>query len=328
MMKHVARIARCDTNRPRPLWSVLIPCYNCAHFLGQTLESVLQQDPGPDLMEIMVLDDCSDQDDPKCVVDAVGKGRVRYMRQATNLGKVRNYETGLMESRGLLVHQLHGDDRVVDGFYRHMEAAFAAYPTVAAFFCEADYIDEDSKATGRTGRELERTGILTDWLPRIVVAQRIQTPAMVVRREVYEALGGFDRRLDCCEDWEMWIRIAHGFPVGFCAEARAQYRHTGNNNSARSILNGTRGQIQRQMFAIIDSYLPNELVTQVRKTRDREQALFFAGQVPRVMRLGGVRNWLQLTREVLTFSCEPFVIRRLLSLTLRELVGWIWKAWR
>ena len=321
MMDPVAHISRCDDGDPRPTWSVLIPCYNCADFLGQALESVLVQDPGPERMEILVVDDCSDRDDPKRVVDAVGHGRVRFTRQATNVGKVRNYEIGLQASRGHLIHQLHGDDRVVDGFYREMEAAFTAFPTVGAFFCESDYMDETGNVTGRTGRELETTGLLANWLPRLAEAQRIQTPAMVVKREVYETLGGFDRRLDCSEDWEMWIRIANRFPVGFCATARAQYRYSSNNNSARSILNGTRGSIQRQMFRIVDSYLPAEVVSLVSKTRAREQALFFASQVPKVLRANGVRGWLRLWRQVLAFSHDSFVIRRFLSLTVRELGG-------
>ena len=42
----------------RPLWSVMIPTFDCARFLHQTLESVLSQDPGPDVMQIEVIDDC------------------------------------------------------------------------------------------------------------------------------------------------------------------------------------------------------------------------------------------------------------------------------
>lgn len=41
---------------PRPLWSVMIPTYNCASYLRETLASVLAQDPGPDLMQIAVVD--------------------------------------------------------------------------------------------------------------------------------------------------------------------------------------------------------------------------------------------------------------------------------
>lgn len=321
MTEHTVHIPPCDDGEPRPLWSVLIPTFNCAGFLREALASVLAQDPGLERMEILVVDDCSDRDDPEAVVAEIGGGRVGFVRQPANVGKVRNYETGLLASRGTLIHQLHGDDRVKQGFYRSMETAFADWPAAGAIFCESEYINENGTVTGRTGRERDGTGLLDDWLPRLAEAQRIQTPSMVVRREVYEALGGFDRRLDCSEDWEMWLRIANRYPMGFCAEALAQYRYSASNNSARSILNGTRGRVQRLMFEIVNGYLPEEVTARVKARRAREQALFFADQIPKVMRANGFAGWLRLCREAMGFSCEAFVVRRLVSLTLRVLAG-------
>jgi glycosyltransferase involved in cell wall biosynthesis len=42
---------------PRPLWSVMIPTYNCANYLRETLASVLAQDPGFEIVQIEVVDD-------------------------------------------------------------------------------------------------------------------------------------------------------------------------------------------------------------------------------------------------------------------------------
>ena len=53
---------------PRPLLSVMIPTYNCANYLRETLTSVLTQDPGVELMQIEVVDDHSTKDDPEAVV--------------------------------------------------------------------------------------------------------------------------------------------------------------------------------------------------------------------------------------------------------------------
>jgi GT2 family glycosyltransferase len=64
----------------RPFWSVMIPTYNCANYLAQTLESVLAQDPGPERMQIEVIDDCSTKDDPEAVVREIGKGRVSFLQ--------------------------------------------------------------------------------------------------------------------------------------------------------------------------------------------------------------------------------------------------------
>src|SRR5438128_483601 len=106
-----------EGSMPRPLWSVMIPTFHCARFLRQTLESVLSQDPGPDVMQIEVIDDCSTQDDPESVVRAVAGERVHFFRQPKNVGHTRNFETCLQRARGYLVHLLHGDDAVLPGFY-------------------------------------------------------------------------------------------------------------------------------------------------------------------------------------------------------------------
>ncbi len=56
------RLAPVSEGGQRPLWSVVVPTFHFARFLHQTLESVLSQDPGPDVMQIEVIDDCSNND--------------------------------------------------------------------------------------------------------------------------------------------------------------------------------------------------------------------------------------------------------------------------
>src|SRR4029453_19547391 len=71
-----------EGSMPRPSWSVMIPTFHCALFLRETLESVLSQDPGPDVMQIEVIDDCSTQDDPESVVRAAAGGGGAEEQQA------------------------------------------------------------------------------------------------------------------------------------------------------------------------------------------------------------------------------------------------------
>jgi glycosyltransferase involved in cell wall biosynthesis len=98
----------------------MIPAHDCAGYLRETLASVLAQDPGPDQMQIEVVDDAS-SDDPRGAVDELGQGRVGFFRQPRNVGHVANFNTCLERSRGQLVHLLHGDDCVRDGFYVAMQ---------------------------------------------------------------------------------------------------------------------------------------------------------------------------------------------------------------
>jgi len=120
----------------------MIPTYNCANSLAQTLCSVLRQDPGPDVMQIEVVDDHSERDDPERVTREVGAGRVSFFRQPNNVGHVRNFNTCLQRSRGTLVHLLHGDDAVRDGFYETLGAAFERDASIGAAFCRFIAMDD------------------------------------------------------------------------------------------------------------------------------------------------------------------------------------------
>src|SRR4029077_3394702 len=117
-----------------------------------------------------------------------------------------------------------GDDAVYSGFYRKMGQPFAENPGLGAAFCRNVMMDEEGNSLGVAELQRPESGLLADLVERLAVEQRVQTPAMVVRREVYETLGGFDRRLSWTEDWEMWARIAVHYPVWYEVEPLALYR--------------------------------------------------------------------------------------------------------
>ncbi len=233
----------------RPLWSVMIPTFNCAGYLRETLASVLAQDLGRDRMQIEVVDDGSD-DDPQSVVEEMGGGRVAFYRQPANVGHVRNFNTCIRRARGQLVHILHGDDAVRPGFYEALQQPFQAKDEIGAAFCR--YISMDADGNWETVGELEPDGrgILRNWLERIALGQRLQTPCMVVRRSVYEQLRGFDIRLTHSEDWEMWTRIAAHFAVWYEPEPLALYRVHGRSSSDRSRSSGENVADLRRTIAI------------------------------------------------------------------------------
>ncbi|MEM6403742.1 MAG: glycosyltransferase, partial [Cyanobacteria bacterium P01_D01_bin.116] len=208
-----------------PLWSVMIPTYNCASYLRETLASVLAQDPGPDIMQIEVVDDCSTNDDPYSVVEEVGRGRVSFYRQPKNVGHVKNFNTCLQRSRGKLIHVLHGDDRVLNNFYTKLQLGFETEQSIGAAFSRQMNINENGDEIWCPEVEQSSSGVLDNWIERIAVQCIIQPPSIVVRRDVYEKLGGFDNRICCTgEDWEMWVRIAAHYPMWYEPEILVNYR--------------------------------------------------------------------------------------------------------
>lgn len=237
------------------MWSVMIPTYNCAAYLRQTLSSVLAQDPGSEMMQIEVVDDCSTQDNPEEVIKELGGSRVSFYRQPQNVGHTKNFETCLQRSRGKLIHLLHGDDCVRDGFYLKLQQAFDTYPEIGAAFCRHIFMDENSHWQWISSIERADSGILDNWLEKIASHQRIQTPSIAVRREVYEKLGAFDRRLCWSEDWEMWARIAASYPVWYEVEPLAIYRQHSQSNTGKMIRSAENIRDLRRAIVIIKQYV-------------------------------------------------------------------------
>lgn len=250
-----------DDPTRRPLWSVMIPTYNCARYLGETLRSVLAQDPGPDAMDIVVVDDAS-SDDPASVVEDLGRGRIQFCRQARNLGLHANLAACLRQSRGLLVHLLHGDDCVSPGFYAAMESGFAD-PAVGAAFCRWRVIDGNGAALSHAEAEAPFPGRLPDALAVLASGQRIVTPSIAVRRSVWEQLGGFDERLQSAEDWEMWVRIAAHHAIHYDPRVLASYRVHENSATARAMHNAREMRDTRRAMDLFAPLLPPHCQRQI-----------------------------------------------------------------
>lgn len=233
----------------------MIPVYNCARYLPGALESVLLQDPGESRMQIEVVDDASTDADVESIVRAVGGGRIGYFRQAANVGSVRNFNTCLERSRGHLVHILHGDDRLRAGFFTRMEELFALYPSIGAAFCRYAYIDEEGTTRCYQEAEMDEMGVPADWLVRLCERQRIQYVALVAKREAYEKLGGF-YGVEYGEDWEMWVRIAAHYLVGYTPEVLAEYRKHYASVSGRSFATGENMRSLTWVMDQIQRYVP------------------------------------------------------------------------
>lgn len=304
----------------RPLWSVMIPAYNSAGYLRATLASVLAQDPGPELMQVAVIDDHSTQDDPQAVVEDVGRGRVEFYRQSQNVGNVRNFNTCLQRSRGHLVHLLHSDDCVRPGFYRTMQQLFEAHPGIGAAFCRHMTMDTEGHWQWIAPLQRPETGVLENWLERIVTKlPPVQPPAMVVRREVYERLGGFDQRIVCAgEDWEMWVRIAAHYAVAYEVEPLALYREHAGALTGRCASTGQNVRDVRRIIGMIQSYLPDtvadELVKNAKKNFAVHYALYLAHEM---LARGDTTAALVQIREALKTSRSLRVIRRSARLAVR-----------
>jgi glycosyltransferase involved in cell wall biosynthesis len=112
-----------------PIFSVVIPVYNRAHLLEETLRSVLLQSEQD--FEIVVVDDGS-TDDPKAVVEALGDPRIIFLRRPNGGGgAARN--TGIDAARGRFIAFLDSDDRYLPHHLADMRALLEGSPGIGAY---------------------------------------------------------------------------------------------------------------------------------------------------------------------------------------------------
>jgi glycosyltransferase involved in cell wall biosynthesis len=259
----IPAIAPVPSGLPRPLFSVMIPTFQPQRYLEDTLRSVLDQDPGPGEMQIEIVDDASTNEILEATLGRLGPDRISLYRQEKNLGLSGTWTACIQRARGTLVHILHQDDVVLPGFYRAFQEVFEQEQEIGAAFCQFLIINENRNWTELSHLERGTPGILPNWLERIAVSCAIQCPAIVVKRRVYEDLGGFRTDLASDLDWEMWKRIAVRYPTGYVPKALACYRIHGERLTTRQVRSGVVTHDVRRSIAISRSYLPESLAARL-----------------------------------------------------------------
>lgn len=201
-----------------PLISICIPAYNAERFLPAALESVRAQRFAD--WELIVTEDGS-KDSTEDIVREFARTvpqPVRYDRHAHNLGLPATRNTSIASARGEWIALLDADDVWTTG---HLEAAAELMHRCSAELIHSGSVLFDSD----TGREIE----VRAPTPRMVAdfpsslfngTYTIQPSSVVMRRCLWEDVGGFDPTFRYVEDREMWIR---------CARSGAQFAYTGAN---------------------------------------------------------------------------------------------------
>lgn len=270
-----------EEDNKRPLWSVMVPTYNCSLYLKETLESILHQDQGKDNMQIEVVDDCSTDSNVEELVEKIGRGRITFFRHKQNVGSLRNFETCINRARGKLIHLLHGDDKVEVGFYVKIKKLFESYPLIGAAFTGFSGIDEKGAFLYKNDLIQKDEGVVGDWLRKISKNQLLQACSIVVKRSVYEDLGSF-YKVHYGEDWEMWVRIAANYSVAYSPDTLAAYRIHNNSISSTYVKTGQNIRDIKIVIDLIEKHLPEETRKKIKNASKKNFAIYFTGNAQQI----------------------------------------------
>lgn len=197
-----------------PLVTTVMPAYNCARFVGEAIESILAQSYKP--VEIVVVDDGS-TDGTRDVVRRFG-GKVRLLEHEHG-GPAAARNAGIAAARGELIAFLDADDLWKDNKLE-LQAPLFENPQVGLVYGNFDYIDEDSRLIRtRLGRWYR--GRIFRWIMKYGLAW---TGTVVVRRAVFDRVGGFDESMPVAEDWDMWLRVSAFYEADYDIHTLSSYR--------------------------------------------------------------------------------------------------------
>jgi glycosyltransferase involved in cell wall biosynthesis len=197
-----------------PHVSVIIPAYNADAFIADTVRSALNQTYQD--FEVIVVDDGS-TDGTVETLTAFGR-QVRVHTQA-NGGVARARNTGVSLASGSWIAFLDADDLWLPHKLERQladQTAPMSYTNRFNFGARGEVPEVQSDVRPMRGGDL--------FVPLLREGNFITLTSVVIRRELFDTMGGFYTGLNGTEDWDLWLRVAEAHQIAYIDEPLVRYR--------------------------------------------------------------------------------------------------------
>ncbi|MGO8754168.1 MAG: glycosyltransferase family 2 protein [Gallionellaceae bacterium] len=214
-----------------PRVSIIMPCYNAAAHLPQSVGSVLAQTRSD--WELIIVDDSSTDGSWQALERlATTDPRIRVFHQS-NAGAATARNRALLEAHGVYTAFLDADDTWAPTFLEKMAAALDAQTHAVMVYCGWQNLG----LTGGRGAPF----VPPDYenpakLETLFAGCRWPIHAALTRSAAIAAAGGFNPRYTNAEDYALWLQIATVAPIARVAEVLAFYHfHSATQASANLV---------------------------------------------------------------------------------------------
>ena len=217
-----------------PYFTLVIPTYNRAQFITDTVKSVIAQTDQD--FEIVVVDDGS-TDNTEEVVQKIDDSRLTFYRKENReRAAARNY--GAARARGQYINFLDSDDVL---YSNHLSAA----RRLIEKFQHPEIFHLGFEMRDGSGNLLDRIDSFTGELnEKLLSGNRLSCNGVFLRRDVaLQFRFNEDRRLSASEDWELWLRLAARFPIHYSNEVTSVIV----NHETRSVLQSQEQALRDRM---------------------------------------------------------------------------------
>jgi glycosyltransferase involved in cell wall biosynthesis len=250
-----------DRSMTPELITIGMPCYNAAATLRAALKSALAQDW--ENTEIIVVDDCSTDDSAEIVMEiAEADPRVRLVRHLANTGAGGARKTILEQARGEFIAFFDDDDASEPSRLTIQRQRIASYEVQTGAQLVACFASGERRYPNGYTRGLQAIGsqpkapvgsqvadylLFNERVAGIFYGAGTPASAMMARRSVMIAVGGFDDQQRRVEDVDFAIRLAlqGGHFVGCPEKLYRQNATTGSDKSAQANFEAEKKLIQK-----------------------------------------------------------------------------------
>ncbi|MBF6590223.1 MAG: glycosyltransferase [Ktedonobacterales bacterium] len=253
-----------------PRVSIIIPTYNRAHLVGDAIRGALAQTYRES--EVLVIDDGSTDETP--ALAASFGGAIHAIRQS-NAGVEAARNRGATEATGDYLYFLDSDDVPQPNAAQTLVALAEAQPEVGLTYGRAREVDFQGRMIRvyQPGYE-HPSGV---WpgireLEHLLLNNYIHPGACLLRRRVWDAVGGFDPACGSAfEDWDLWARVARHAAVGYTPDVLLTVRTQPEGLSQRF---GPENYLRNKRQMIDAAFADPAVASQLAPARDRIEGIY------------------------------------------------------
>lgn len=209
-----------------PLVSIIVPCFNYGHLVGETLESLQKQTLVN--WECIVVDDGSTDNTKEIVAQYTSKDqRYSYIYQK-NAGLSAARNTGLKAAKGEFIQLLDADDFIAEGKLENQVELLNKHTDTSIIYSEVRYFRTDNPhqlyytLTEEKKPWMEGYSNHEEFTLKLIEQNLFAVNCALFRKSVFTACGAFNTELKSVEDWDFWVR---------CALTGKQFYFDKNNHS-------------------------------------------------------------------------------------------------
>lgn len=192
------------------LISVIIPTYNRASVLLRAIDSVLAQTYKN--YELLIVDDGSNDQTHELLSPLINSGKINYF-QHQNRGVSAARNAGVQNARGELITFLDSDDEWLPHKLQQQLNFFAQNPHLQIVYGEELWIRNGKRVNQKAIHKKSGGHIF----PACVQQCLIAPSSVMLSKNLFHQMGGFDESFMVCEDYDLWLKISSLMEIGFIA---------------------------------------------------------------------------------------------------------------